>query len=409
MPLLAFWTSNPEAVGQLTVEQVVTAAGDGVLKDGSDCSREFREYLSQIPSAKIAVYIDHCLTTSFPRSGMVLQDLVNELGRRLDYSVTNGRYQGTTNAIGYDGIWASPERRALIAEVKTTDAYRISLSTIVSYRDRLLEVGGIPTPSSILIIVGREETGELEAQVRGSRHAWDIRLISADSLIKLVQLKESADGPETGRKIRSLLTPMEYTRLDQVIDVVFTTAKDVEAASVSEVVDQEASEEVATEPEKAKGTWQFTDSGLLQEKREDIIKSFGSQQGTVFVRTSRALYWDTTHETRLVCTISKRYAARASYPYWYAYHPQWDEFLREGANSFLVLGCMDLGFAFAIPWRVLHENLDGLNTTTTKDERTYWHIHLTELDPGSYAILLPKKSKTLLVEQYKVALLRLPR
>ncbi len=69
-------------------------------------------------------------------------------------------------------------------------------------------------PSSVLIVVGREDTGELEAQVRGSRHAWDMRLISADALIKLVELKEGAGDPETGRKICSLLAPMEYTRLD---------------------------------------------------------------------------------------------------------------------------------------------------------------------------------------------------
>jgi len=66
---------------------------------------------------------------------------------------------------------------------------------------------------------GPRDTGELEAQVRGSRHAWDIRLISADALVKLTQLKENTEGTETGRKIRSLLTPMEYTRLDQMIDV----------------------------------------------------------------------------------------------------------------------------------------------------------------------------------------------
>ena len=55
-----------------------------------------------------------------------------------------------------------------------------------------------------------------------------MRLISADALIKLVQLKENAEGPETGSKIRSLLVPREFTRLDEMVDVMFTTAKDVE-------------------------------------------------------------------------------------------------------------------------------------------------------------------------------------
>jgi uncharacterized protein with beta-barrel porin domain len=128
MPLLEFVKASPTGVEQLSIEQVVASAGDGTLKDASTCSNELREYLSQIPSEKIASYVEHCLSTSFSRSGMVLQDLVNELGRRLDYKVTNGRYQGTTNAVGFDGIWLSPEGHSIVVEVKTTDAYRISVS-----------------------------------------------------------------------------------------------------------------------------------------------------------------------------------------------------------------------------------------------------------------------------------------
>ena len=36
------------------------------------------------------------------KGGMVLQDLINELGRRLEYSVTNGIYQGTVKTIGFE-------------------------------------------------------------------------------------------------------------------------------------------------------------------------------------------------------------------------------------------------------------------------------------------------------------------
>jgi hypothetical protein len=261
MPLISLWSSNRTAIEEFSVEQVVRAAGDGNLRDGFLCSQELRAYLSEITSAKLGEYIEHCLSKHFNKGGMVLQDLVNELGRRLDYKVTNGRYQGTSNTIGYDGIWNSPEGHMIVGEVKTTDAYRISLDTIAAYRDRLSVNGEIFSPSSILIIVGREDTGELEAQVRGSRHAWDIRLISADALIKLVQLKEDADAPDTGRKIRSLLAPMEYTRLDQMIDVMFTTAKDVETAATVETTmgGKEADEIIPlakTGSTTSKGTWE---------------------------------------------------------------------------------------------------------------------------------------------------------
>jgi hypothetical protein len=398
MPLLALWNSNQSAVGEFSIEQVVATAGDGVLKDGSVCSTELREYLAQIRAEKIASYVEHCLGFSFTKGGVVLQDLINELGRRLDYEVTNGRYQGISSAIGFDGLWRSPEGHSVIVEVKTTDAYRISLETIAQYRGKLLASGQVSERSSILIIVGREDTGELEAQVRGSRHAWDIRLISAEALIRLVELKEKSDAPETGRKIRSLLEPMEYTRLDRMIDVMFTAATDV-AGSVPTEVNEDGEDVIASAPSKS--GYQFTNSALLQRKREQIIAALGSSQGTHLIQRSRALYWDASHRVRAACSISKRYEGR-SYPYWYAYHPQWDEFLTEGQASFFVLGCMDLDFAFAIPQAALRPHLDSLNTTTTQEGHTYWHIHLTEKG-GTYALMLPKRSTTLSLHDYRIS------
>jgi hypothetical protein len=84
--------------------------------------------------------------------------------------------------VGFDGLWESGDGHTIMVEVKTTDAYRISFNTIMGYRDKLPASGKL-TGSASVLIVGREHMRELEAQVRGCRHAWDIRLISADSLI----------------------------------------------------------------------------------------------------------------------------------------------------------------------------------------------------------------------------------
>ncbi len=404
MPLLDFWKSTPTAVEQLAIDQVVSSAGNGILLDNSVCCHELQTYLSQVPSPKLGSYIDQCLSSAFGKSGFVLQDLVNELGRRLDYEVTNGRYQGIQHAVGFDGIWVSPQGHTIIVEVKTTDTYRIALDTIVGYRDKLELSGTIKSPNSILIVVGRQDTGELEAQVRGSRHAWDVRLISAEALIKLVLLKEGSEAVETGLKIRGLLTPMEYTKLDKMIDVMFTTAKDVETAVQAE---DEHEGELANKLDssgKAKGVWQFTETGILEAKREQIIKAVGKAFGSPLIKKSRALYWSSSHDQRAACTISKRYVQKGSYPYWYAYHPQWDEFLREGTEAVLALGCMDLSVAFAIPWSVISDNLKHLNTTTTKDEHTYWQVKLIKDGSNGYSLLLPKKSGKLAISGYSVDL-----
>ena len=274
----------------------------------------------------------------------------------------------------------------------------------MGYRQKLLSAATVTGEPSILVVVGRQDTGELEAQVRGSRHAWDIRLISVEALIKLVTLKENSDEPETGGKIRSVLMPLEYTRLDRLVDVMFTTATDVEPSITDD--DTDTIEKVAAAPAAkttANGVWEFTDSGLLQKKRDEVIKAVSKHIGSALIKKSRALYWSPDHEHRVACTISKRYTKKASYPYWYAYHPQWDEFLNEGTDGFLALGCMDLSISFAIPRAEIVSLLNDLNTTEAQ-RGTYWHLHIAERSGGGYELLIPRKAQNFNLMPYAVQL-----
>lgn len=397
----------------MTIEQVVSAAGDGNLRDGSVCSDELRTYLSEVPSSALAKYVDYCLSNVFKVGGIVLQDLVNEVGRRLDYEVKNGRYQGTPSQIGFDGLWKSPEGNHLVVEVKTTDAFRISLDVIASYREKLIANGELDSGSSILIVVGRQDTGELEAQIRGSRHAWDVRLISAEALLKLLQVKENSNEVETGAKVRSLFAPVEYTRLDRMVDVVFTAATDVEVAPEAEVssyVDtSESGFPVGWKPlPSAEGTsttkapYQFTDAAALQEKRLQIIDALGDHEGVHLLQKSRAQYWNSTRNVRAVCSISKRYEGKNQNPYWYAYHRQWDSFLDEGERAYFVLGCMDLERAFAVPRDAIRSILPMLHQSV-RESGAYWHIHLVEKQ-GGIEILIPNSPSGFPLDQFALSI-----
>ncbi len=89
------------------------------------------------------------------------------------------------------------------------------LDTLATYRRKLAGVGQIDHDrSSVLIVVGRDDTGDLEAQIRGSRFAWDMRLISVESLLTLMDLKEDLDDPATLDRVHQILVPREFTRLD---------------------------------------------------------------------------------------------------------------------------------------------------------------------------------------------------
>jgi len=48
-------------------------------------------------------YARYCLENSFDKGGVVLQDIVNELGRRLDFEAEDGLYQGKKTVVGFDG------------------------------------------------------------------------------------------------------------------------------------------------------------------------------------------------------------------------------------------------------------------------------------------------------------------
>jgi len=384
MALLQFWKTNKDIVLSQTIQQVVTNAGDGNLRDSSLASEELREYLGQVPSESLFGYVWQCLETAFPKGGCVLQDIVNELGRRLDFDVENGLYQGKKNAIGFDGIWRTSDEPELIIEVKTTDAYTMSLETTNGYRERLIDEGRVSKHVSVLIVVGREDTGALEAQVRGSRFAWDMRMISVDRLMKLVQIKEKSDDPGTVRQIRQLLRPFEYTKVDRIIDVIFTTATDVESQQDAETTPSE------NEP-SGKQSQIFTDPFLLNAKRQRAIDSFSALKGKELIKRSRTFFWSADKELRVCCTVSKRYEGDYQ-PYWYAYHPKWDDFLTDG-DGYLILCCMDLGAAFAVPHSWIAENKQNLNATEKPDGTCYWHIALTTLNDGSLAINLSKIGK----------------
>jgi hypothetical protein len=380
MPLLSFWKNSRSEVLKLSISQVISSAGNGLLKDGTECSKEFRAFLQEVDSEVLFDYANQCLD-SFDKSGLVLQDIVNEMGRRLEFDVEHGLYQGKAGAIGYDGIWKVSDIPPVIIEVKTSDFVAVSLDRLANYREKLVEAGKIPKDSSVLIVVGREDSGALEAQVRGSRYAWTMRLISVEGLAKLVQVKEKSDEKATLGQIRQLLKPVEYTKLDRIIDVIFATATDVESQApdnTAVVLEDDAHGQIRTAPE------------LLDVKRQIALQAFGILKKKALVKKSKALYWSPDRKLRVCCSVSKRYD-RDHQPYWYAYHPVWDEFLREGEDSYMLLVCMDRAEAFAIPYSWLSENKSNLNVTQN-GQKSYWHIALTTIEGSGLGVNLSKVS-----------------
>lgn len=393
-PILVLLKNSPEQVEEFKIQQVVSICADGKLTDSSECSRQLREFLKIAPSRKLIEYVDQCLG-SFDQSGFILQDIVNELGRRLDYRVVDGFYKGKVNASGHDGIWYAGDGHSLVVEVKTSDAYRINLDRLAGYREQLIAAGTVAESSSVLLVVGRDDTGDLEAQVRGSRHAWRIRIISVDALAKLVFIKERTDESTTNR-IRELFVPFEYTRLDRIIDIAFAVAEDTTSLLEDEDPRQLTETEDTGEPPKQIHTPRETLIAL----RDHIASRLGAREDMPLVNKGSVLYWNPDVNLRAVISVSKHYPRGG---YWYAYHPKWHAFLKEGSKAFYVLGCLDRREAYAIPCQKMESLLPDLYKTE-KENRMYWHVILDELASGKLALQTMKQNLREEISQFSISL-----
>jgi hypothetical protein len=363
--LLDIWLGKKDFFESKTVEQVVSIAGDGRLKDDSATSRQLRELFSNVPSDLLSRYISECLSSSFDQSGLVLQDLVNELGRRLSFEVEPGYYRGGGSRIGFDGIWRGRDGHAFVIEVKTTTAYQLDLDIQAEYRNRLIKESRINQEnSSILIIAGRNDTGGLEAQTRGSKHAWDVRIISAESLLKLLKVKENLHEVGTVTRIQGVLKPLEYTRVDRLIDIIFSTSEDLQSEEDS-IDEQEVSPAIVAEkPTVSRANF-----------NEACMRKVTAKLGVPLIKDGRCNYTSADHQTRVVCIVSREYRNSGGLGYWYAFHPSQKDFLSAGNTSFIALGCGSAESVILIPSAVFFALLPSMNQTSM-DERTYWHVRL---------------------------------
>jgi hypothetical protein len=138
---------------------------------------------------------------------------------------------------------------------------------------------------------------------------------------------------------------------------------------------------------------------VIEALRQRIIIALIKQEGIPLIKKSQALYWspDDNRDLRAACTISKHYERTEDY--WYAYHPDWDKFLKEARKGYYVLGCVDLNTAFVVPREWIQARLSDLYIST-KGKNSYWHIVLAR--NGSEMILKTRFGTDQPVSQFAI-------
>jgi len=77
----------------------------------------------------------------------------------------------------------------------------------------------------------------------------------------------------------------------------------------------------------------------------------------------------------MLCIVSKEYQRKEAIRYWYAFHPAQQEFLREGKQAYISLGCGTSKEIITIPLEEFERHLP-LMRTTESDDRFYWHVEI---------------------------------
>ncbi len=357
--------SDQTMLEQKRLSQIIGFIGDGKLKNGDD---RFRNFLKNISNDLLVRYAEECLDNAFKDSGLALQDVVNEIGARLGFKITSGLFRGNKNEIGFDGIWEQYEAWSLVVEVKTTDAYRIPLDIIANYRNRLIDTEKIAKlKSSILIIVGRDDTGELEAQIRGSKHAWDIRIISIDSLIRLLRIKESLSDESTAQKISIVLRPFEFTRVDQLIELLFLAIKDVEVEEKTDEFIEENTILVSDEKKERTTPVNF---------HEPVFIKIREKLKVNFIKQSKSSYSSNDGKIGIIISISKQHPpfnSQFDARYWFAFHPHQESFLEKYEESYACYGCGEAKIIFMIPLSFMKTKIKDM-WKTKRGDSDYKHV-----------------------------------
>ena len=275
-------------------------------------------------------------------------------------------------------------------EIKTSSTYNINLNTVGKYKKQLIQSEKcVEDKTSILLVVGRFDTEAWESQIRGSKRSWDTRIISVAGLIRLLEIKESIDEAEVFNKISNILTPQEYTKVDGIIDIVFSTTEDL----MSNVEEVEDGDEKSVQGKKK--TSKFTPVSFYTE----CMNRIQAHLNIDLIKNTRTTYVDNKKEVTVMCLVSREYT-RAGSGFWFAFHPHQKEILMNSPKGFLGFGCGSPDLIILFPIQSFVPHLEQMNITA-KDDRHYYHVHFKN-DGNNIYLLTKRDFEHVKINEFKV-------
>lgn len=185
---------------------------------------------------------------------------------------------------------------------------------------------------------------------------------------------------EIVEKIKKILIPEEYTRLDKIIDMAFSAIEEglSQASSIqSEPENQNEDNNInSREINKDKNKQQHLDSFKLAEKKLKIN----------LIKENRSVYSNVESETFVLCKVSKIYKKPDNIEsYWFGFHFSQKELLESIKNGFMLLGCDNNKQVFLLPFKEFKKQIEKLNITET--ENSHYHIVINKISNDFFFII----------------------
>ena len=207
---------------ELTLERIVSLAGE--WKDESRASQQFREIIEdeQTTTGEIESYLKEAVDGSESYHNRALQDLVNNIGRRLGFEVEYGIYQGVSDTIGYDGHWVSTATKMdthLVVETKKSTAFSIGPEQAGDYMEELVENEGLDRGQVYgLYVVGNGDVETVSQTILGSKYRDRMRVITAQRLLDLLEIQ--ADSGLRHDQVVDVLLPINAVDVGQLVGLI---------------------------------------------------------------------------------------------------------------------------------------------------------------------------------------------
>jgi hypothetical protein len=254
----------------MNVSTILNLVGKLDDSPGPNAPRErFRNFLkNNVKQLSILRdYIEECLRNTDDQYNRAFQDLVNHLGSFMGFEVEFGRYQGTQEEIGFDGLWKSPTGFYIVIETKKTETYTIKTSQLLGYINELISEKKISDPDQVLglYVIGMpsKEATQLEKAIIADKQTNKLRVVSIDSLLSLAELMNQYDINHDD--ILTIIKP-SGPRIDPIVEMI--THLVAEKSEIKEETENKTQESV-----EERQYWMAPVKEEEEQTAEEVIKS----------------------------------------------------------------------------------------------------------------------------------------